>query len=179
MHNICQEDTRFSLYIHQVSDWGGDRITSVKEEMINHELYSEALERLKNSVHKFNYYVHYDKLNSESCVCYANKLNNFIVGADGIVYKCSGNFEIDSNRIGYISKDGIIKKDEVKEALWIFNNKRVMKKCKSCFFSGSCLAGFCPARMVRNLEASYCSFEKEYLGHFLELFGKAVFKIIE
>lgn len=178
LHHICQDDARFSIYMHQVSDWGGERVKEIEDEIIAQDMYSGALEKLKRSPFKFNYYVHFGRLDSESCVCYANKLNYFIVGSDGTIYKCTGNFVEDCNKVGRLESKGILRIDENKEALWVCNVKRVMDKCKTCYYSGNCLFGICPAVQARKLESSLCSFEQQYLDQFLELFGKDVYQII-
>lgn len=179
LHHICGQDSRFSIYMHQVSDWGGERVTRIKEELIVQDMYVGALEKLKKSPFTFNYYVHLGKLDSESCVCYANKLNYFIIGADATLYKCTGNFVEDCNKIGKLESNGQISMDKNKEASWVCNVKRVMDKCKTCYFSGNCLFSICPAVQVRKLDSSICSFEQQYLAHFLELFSKDVYQIIE
>ncbi len=106
LHHICQDDPRFSIYMHQVSDWGGERVSEIKDEIIVQDMYIGALEKLKKSPYKFNYYVHYGRLDSESCVCYANKLNYFIIGSDGTRYKCTGNFVEDCNKVGKLENKG-------------------------------------------------------------------------
>jgi uncharacterized protein len=176
LYSIMGDDKRFSLSIQQVADWGGDRVKDVKDDMISSDDYGYVLDILRVLPYKFNYSSHYNRLNSGVCVCYANKINNIVVGSDGLIYKCTGNFEDDNNKIGRLINGGVMDIAPLKEAQWVSNIRRERSKCENCFFSGNCLSAICPAAIVNNISDIFCSYEMSYLGRFLELFDRSLFQ---
>jgi len=55
----------------------------------------------------------------ESAVCYASRLNSWVVRSDGRLAKCTVAFESDSNNVGRILSDGSFSLDPEKIKPWI------------------------------------------------------------
>jgi len=94
--------------------------------------------------------------------CYAGLPNHYIVGSDGLLYKCSVAFDLPANRIGKIKPDGSFEIDDKKESKWINDNYSNDANCKSCALSYSCLGLHCPLIRIQSNE-SPCPTEKKYI----------------
>jgi uncharacterized protein len=101
-----------------------------------------------------------------SLACYAGKPNNYIIGANGKIYKCSVAFDLDENNIGNIMSDGQLLVDSKKEELWISENSLTDKQCNKCAFDTRCLGLNCPlARIQSSLPP--CPTEKKYIEEYI------------
>ena len=76
-------------------------------------------------------------------VCYAAKRDDYVVGSDGTIYKCTVHFEDKMNRIGYITDNGDFYIDQSKLNYWtkadVFSGA-----CSDCTSKLSCLGIGCP-----------------------------------
>lgn len=175
--NTFNNDSRFNLYIHMASDWGGERVGDFCGEMLSYGQYHEILNRIKKYGVRLNHDSHLSHLNYRGCVCYASRKNSVVIGSDGTLYKCTGDFEFDKNKVGILEKDGTLNYNDNLN-LWLGGIHALDKKCDSCYYSACCLSNSCPAVRVRGLSNDSCSFEKEHMGLFLELFDEKLFYII-
>ena len=164
-------DNRFNFYIHIASDWGGERIAAFNEEMLSKNQYRDILNHILKSGYSLNLSTHFSHLNYKNCICYASQKNSVVIGSDATLYKCTGDFEYEKNKVGILMQNGNMQYNNNFE-LWIGGLHNNDKKCDNCFFSGCCLSNNCPAVRVRGLPNDICSFEKEHLGLFMELFDK-------
>lgn len=80
--------------------------------------------------------------------CYAGLPNNYVIGADGMVYKCTVAFDLEANQIGSINKEGKIQGETAKEKLWTEKNVLTDPVCSSCAFGTSCLGVHCPLTRI-------------------------------
>lgn len=173
------DDPRFSFYIHMASDWGGERVGDFSNEMISVMEYSGLLRKIRSTNIKFNLSSHCSHMNCGGCVCYASKKNSIVIGSDGILYKCTGDFEFEKNKVGVIESNGFMKLNENYYAWLIGDQLKQAIKCQNCFYSACCLSMNCPAVRVRGLDSDICSFEKENLGTFLDMLDDKFFQIVE
>jgi uncharacterized protein len=170
------DDSRFSIYIHMASDWGGEKVKDFSGEMLAQSQYNDILESIKRLKISLNYQLHYTHLNLGGGVCYASKKNSVVIGSDGILYKCTSNFTYDKNKVGMLSSSGDLKFNE-NYYLWLGGIHTVAKKCEKCYYGACCLSMNCLAARIKALDNRGCSFEKENMGLFLELFGKEYFSV--
>ena len=168
------DDPRFTFYVHMASNWGGERVSSFSNEIMNRTQYRELLNKIKQSQYDLNVSAHCSHINYTGCVCYASKKNSIVIGSDGILYKCTGDFEFDKNKVGHLTDRGNLELNN-NYYLWLSGLQEMDLKCKSCFYGACCLSMNCPAVKVRELKNDSCSFEKENLGMFLELFDENKF----
>ena len=171
------DDARFSFYIHMASDWGGERVCSFSNEMLSKSQYRNIISSIINHRIQLNYTSHYSHLNYQSCMCYASRRNSIVIGSDAKVYKCTGDFEFEENNVGKITLNGKLQYNQ-NYYLWLGGINDVEDKCKNCFYGACCLSNNCPAVRVRGLSHDTCSFEKENLGLFLQLFNKNHFSVL-
>jgi uncharacterized protein len=170
-------DPRFSVYVHMASDWGGERVKEIRADILTDNNYMEILKSILQINNQLNYGLHYSRIDAGSCVCYASRKNSVIIGSDGALYKCSGDFIFEQNRVGILTSFGELQFNK-NYYLWIDGIHEIAEKCKLCFFGGCCLSMYCPVIRVKGLDGDTCSFEKDNLGLFLELFKKEYFAVL-
>lgn len=149
-------DKRFGLIWEWVKDWGGDRICSNTELLMNQESYLE-------------YKVYYEKAISlgiqidqgqamsrlGSDLCIASKKNGFLINYDCRVYKCAmalydPDIE-DMNCIGEITQNGSLVIDEYKNAIWTHVSED-LDGCQNCTHYPECMGLICPlAANIRHI----------------------------
>lgn len=171
------DDARFNFYIHMASDWGGERVSAFSNEILSESQYRDIIRSIINYGIQLNYDSHYSHLNYQSCICYASRRNSIVIGSDATLYKCTGDFEFEKNNVGKLTLNGELQYNQNYD-LWLGGIHEVEDKCKNCFYGACCLSNNCPAVRVRELSNDTCSFEKENLGLFLELFSKNHFSVL-
>ena len=160
-------DQRFIMQIHPVGEWGENEDGEFVEEMIDTQeiIYDFLLENEKAS--RFTVEA-YRKL-LQSGVCYAAKRNNYVIGADGKIYKCTVNLYNEQNQIGKFQSPGKMCIDENKLVSWIIQSNDE-NNCVQCAFQQYCHGGYCPA--VKLKKQSSCKFAEESLKKILLLIYK-------
>lgn len=171
------DDARFSLFIHMASDWGGERVDAFSDELLGGSQYKKILQAIQSKKIQYNLSNHHSRLNYQNCICYASRKNSIVIGSDGIVYKCTGDFEYEKNHVGNLKSNGDLEYNKNHD-LWLGVINDVEEKCSKCFFSACCLSMLCPAVRIKGISSSGCSFEKDNLGLFLELFDKKLFSVL-
>lgn len=168
------KDKRFNFYIHMASDWGGSNVKAFNQELLAWQQYRDIISEILQYSKMINFDTHLSHLDYQGCTCYASKKNSVVIGSDGTLYKCTGDFEFEQNKVGKITLDGRMDFNE-NYYLWIGGMCACDKKCDNCYYSACCLSNNCPAVRVRGLNNDVCSFEKEHMGLFLELFDEKLF----
>lgn len=141
-------DPRFPLFWNTVGDWGGD---SVKNVSLCHDLNLHSLmEKEAEGGLNFSYY--YNFMKPGGSVCYASKMNNFVIGSDGVLYKCTIAFENELNQVGFLDEKGKMIIDQDKLALWVTGHENQDQGCQSCYFRPSCQGAVCPLNKILNGE---------------------------
>lgn len=168
MNREFGNDKRFDIFVRPVGDWGGERVKEIKENLCEKEnkIFSILLNYQRNSRLQLNSYE--NLLNSG--VCYAARRNNFIIGSDGIIYKCTLHFDREFNRVGRVLKNGTFNIDKGKLARWV-TPTTLPRKCVSCFNVNNCPGGQCAAqRMIEdeNLNVN-CGYEVNDLDNVLQI----------
>lgn len=171
---MFNDDARFNFYVHMASDWGGERVEDFGDEMLSENQYQDIIKSVLKYGIQINHDSHLAHLNYQGSICYASRKNSIVIGSDGLLYKCTGDFEFEKNQVGMLTEKGEMQYNE-NYSLWLGGLHESDEKCKNCFFSACCLSNNCPAVRVRGLKNETCSFEKEHLGLFLELFDKNLF----
>lgn len=142
--------------------------------MLAKKQYRNIIKSILQYGKKINLTSHFSHLNYQGCVCYASRKNSIVIGSDGTLYKCTGDFEFEKNKVGTLTHNGVLQYNK-NYILWLGGINERDSKCDNCFYSACCLSNNCPAVRVRGLSNEVCSFEKEHLGLFLELFNKNLF----
>lgn len=139
-------DKRFSVYFQGVRDWGGDRITENKVEILANEesyyrkWYDIASKKGLNSAD-------FIAIGPVTGMCEANLKNGYLIYYDGSVHKCSLASQDDKykdiDNIGYIADGGNLVIDSEKAVQWIVNRVH-NKNCYNCELYPICCSGSCP-----------------------------------
>lgn len=168
---LFSDDFRFSFSFQKAADWGGERVKKISGDLMDNDFYMELLKKIAKSNMRLDISSHGALMNGKTCVCYANKRYSFVVGADGLIYKCTGDFKFEQNHVGQL-QDGEMILDSKRHSKWICKGNRKYEKCDECFFSGACLSASCPASFIKNQkeEDGLCLFEKSFIDCFLDLF---------
>jgi radical SAM protein with 4Fe4S-binding SPASM domain len=80
--------------------------------------------------------------------CYAERENQLIVGPTGDLFKCSVSRFEERDRVGYLSDDGRLVKDEVRWHSWVERPISFEKACVDCVFLPLCMGGCRKLRMA-------------------------------
>jgi uncharacterized protein len=137
-------DERFSVRFRPVGRWGGPNDASLtvcdhkSGEVIEYDLMEQALQAglsmqtLQEGMQRFG------------SVCYAASPNHFVIGSDGIVYKCTVAFNDPRNHVGKLDSLGNLHiKPELLEE-WTRSGEETDSGCQACGFRPACQGNICP-----------------------------------
>ena len=171
------DDPRFSLFIQTVSDWGGERVASFHDEIILPS-HAKVLNKLKEHEICLNMPGHCYGLDCSASICYAAKMSSVVIGSDGILYKCTRDFEMAENQVGVLTPEGDLCLNDNWQ-LWLNRVAPKSEKCEGCFYEANCLRAVCPYGLVAGGKEIFCSPEKVNMGAFLEAFNTNLFTVME
>jgi uncharacterized protein len=139
-------DPRFRLLVRPVGRWGGDNDASLdvcgvhEIDEVKDDILSYAMDRSLNNGDDVRF-----ERSLGSNVCYAARPYNFIIGADGLVMKCTVDLDKkDRNIVGRIANDGSLVLDRDKVALWTEPAFASDQKCQKCVVLPLCQGISCP-----------------------------------
>lgn len=155
LYNEFGSHPSFSLILEKVNDWGGDRIASNKQILLNEDSMNDVK---KYAINKgFNLEKQYSK--NASYICNASYKNSFVVRYDLNVYKCSFSWDNEKqdthNLIGKIDNNGDLILDIEKNELWSKTYK-TDEKCVNCVHYPECFGVSCPLTYFFNNKAFNC-----------------------
>ena len=145
-------DSRFALRFYPVGKWGGKNdealdVCGTSGQRVRHELDLLAISKGFQAETKW----HMMRPDNPGNVCYAARPNNFIIGADGKIMKCTIELDTqDHNILGKIHEDGKMEVDVDKLAKWTkpyFEDDAV---CKKCFHLPLCHGSSCPLPRIED-----------------------------
>jgi len=158
--DIFGEDKRFDFNFHNIGDWGETCI-----DVINNNValdFSELAVELGGKSEGILWNL------MPNTYCYAGKKNNYIIGTDGLVYKCTVLLYDERNIIGKLF-NGKLDIDHKKEAIW--TEEKLTNKCNDCSIAISCLNKTCPASTLETVVPN-CVFTRKDLVRMLNLMDK-------
>ena len=138
------DDHRFVPLFKLASDWGGDRINEIRQELLD----PTAVEIIYNRVLKQETPLLLNNITSlylGGMTCNAVRKNKYTISTDGIIAKCDTVSE--DTKIGYIDSMGW-HFDQNKEAQWLFAYRYKGDDCDFCPFRCMCFQGACPKKKV-------------------------------
>lgn len=143
-----EDDYRFSSFWQAAGDWGGDSVREIEETFCSSKDYIQSLKDASKLGIKFNMYR--DMMKPGGSVCYASKRNSYVIGSDGIIYKCTVAFDLDENQVGVLTENGVMQLDYDKYALWVSGHESSDLSCQKCYFRPSCQGASCPLERLKN-----------------------------
>lgn len=137
------DDSRFSFFFRPVGNWGGERIKQMCDNIYDSVSFKKIYEKIltvqsKLSLNFGRFVSFYD--NSTCSACYEN---SYIIGYDGMIYKCSCHFDEPGNKVGFLDCNGTMTLDISKNIRWV-KAPALKETCKKCFFAPACLNMSCP-----------------------------------
>ncbi|MDA2092103.1 radical SAM protein [Bacillus cereus] len=166
------EDKRFQLYFHNIGHWGGENDSQVNicSKDLTFNLLSKTLDYEMNAISAST------KIKPNS-TCYAASPNSFVIGVDGLIYKCTVALYDDVNIVGKLKRNGELELDEEKMKLWTEGGVND-GHCKNCFFASSCHGDSCPLIRIRD-KIRPCPDAKKQVKQYVELMDRQGYKFIE
>lgn len=167
------DDDRFSIYVQQAGDWGGEAVKSFYKELLT-PVQPYVLKKIKEYNITFGRSGHFKELQCELNTCYAAKRNGFVIGADGTIYKCTVHFEMPENQVGKIHADGTVDFNENIEK-WIIPFAEADGRCSECFYKADCFPIKCPYEYILFNHAGCPPMGKINFSAYLERFDDKLF----
>lgn len=165
-------DMRFGFFFRPVYDWGGDSIDGFRENLLDeNRSMVDIINKLIESKYKLNYTEHYFDL-TQASLCYASKLNHYIINPDGSINKCTCADTGGNNLVGQLLYSGEMELDHGKIGMW---SSQYMEdaECKECYLLGQCLKSYCVSEQVlKQKQSKKCYITKQVCGELLLLLDK-------
>lgn len=159
-NELFGDDKRFSFSVHAVKDWGGLGVSKIGQELMNDKEEEKLIKDAFINRKKMDFASHLSVLDKQSNACYTVGKNNYVINADGGIFKCTTDFE---NELGNIN--------DIKSAVdfhniksWV-DYKNVDEDCNDCFFYGACRRLICPKALKMGFKM--CPIEKKCIDELL------------
>jgi uncharacterized protein len=168
------KDPRFIVNFFPIGQWGGpndDELNVLSEK----QAFSQALSLCEMAIDKDLNNVLDNRLKPGGYVCYAARPNSFVIGSDGILYKCTVALYNEKNIVGKLLPDGTMRLNHDNMALWVMNDESEDPGCKTCFFRPACQGASCPLVRIESGKAP-CPPEKKNIQKTLRVVGKEMRK---
>ena len=174
-------DDRFSLSAHLVENWGGESIDKLEDQLVGGNNYGNLIKKILQLKPSISFESHLIDLDSYNAKCYAALRNSYVIGSDGLVYKCTEDFNLPENCIGYLSDDGDLVIDQSKNAKWVDMESLNDGKCSHCTYRGCCLDGPCPKEKIvakKKNRYKYCPRTKNSIYDIMMLINERFYEIL-
>ena len=166
-------DPRFSFYVQQAGDWGGERVKDFSEELAD-SVYASVLHKMKEHGITLGRASHFSELQGELNTCYAAKKNSLVIGSDGMVYKCTVHFDLPENQVGKLHKNGVMDLNE-NYMKWIMPFSEMDVECSNCYNRAGCYPMKCPYALIQYGRAYCPPMSGGNFKVFLECFDDSLF----
>lgn len=139
-----KDDARFFLHFVSVLNLKGEQSADVHlcDSKDLFPFYQYAKERGFD----FDFYKQY--LEPTGSECYASKPNSFVIGTDGMIYKCTVAFNNPLNHVADLKESGEMIIYEDRLSLWLTGGANEDPSCTKCFFRPSCQGNACPLERI-------------------------------
>lgn len=167
------KDSRFSLYVQQAGDWGGERVKKFCGELVP-SVHECVLKKIKEYGITLGRLSHFSELQCETNTCYAAKKNSYVIASDGVIYKCTVHFDFPENIVGKLGSDGSMRLNENFNK-WIMPFAEIDRKCHNCYSRANCFPVKCPYTLMTTGN-TYCPpIGGVNLGMYLKCFHDSLF----
>jgi len=158
------DDSRFNLHFVSVLNLKGEQDANIHlcDTRDLFPFYKTAQEKGFN----FNFYKnHFLPGGSE---CYAANPNSFVIGSDGMIYKCTVAFNNPINHVGNLEENGDMELYEDRLSLWLSGGANEDSACTSCYFRPSCQGNACPLERIESNQTP-CPPIKKNIKRYLDI----------
>ena len=167
-------DDRFYISFFTVKDIEGTAVEELKKDILDNK--RNPMKRIYDLIYENSKSLNLAKelLNPGMSLCYGGKRDNFVIKADGSVYKCTIDFEDKKNQVGILANGKMTLFDKY------YNYISDRYKCAEyyeCFFAPVCTGDPCPKK---DSKQKNCSFLKENMEIVLCIMDKySGFEVID
>lgn len=160
-------DKRFSNHFVPVQKMGGEQDANIhlcdNKDII--PLMEEGIDKGLNFAHPLHMF------QPNRSICYAAKPSSFVIGSDGMVYKCTVAFDDERNHVGQLYEDGQMEIYFDRFALWVANGAAEDTRCQKCHFRPACQGEACPLEKIESGRTP-CPPVKKNMKAYLRLIDK-------
>lgn len=152
---LFANDPRFVLSPEYIGKWGGPNDSTL--DVCNPELASPIKFGLieKSLALGFSDKIAKRFLMSHGNVCYAGRESSIVVGSNGVVYKCTVEFDDPRNAVGRLTSNGQLVINQKLWNMWTQLEGKDTSWCDSCWFFPTCQGRKCP-RTAMNENKPLC-----------------------
>lgn len=158
-------DTRFSLFIKKVNDWGAEGIDNIRDKLISYNDIIEVFEMIKQNPKRLSIKENFSELEFGGRCCMASRRNNYTIYADGMVGRCEN--PSNSMTIGHVNDTTWLSK-YLNYSMWCGQAYNMPTKCDDCSMSPLCFSQECPKQVIEKIEQE-CVLTDTYIKRMLEL----------
>lgn len=179
--DLISDDSRFTLQLNKASDWGGDSVKEITDELFDVQDFIHLCDKINAIPNNIDFSYHLEELNPGDFNCYAGKRNSYCIGSDAKIYKCTESFDLNENNIGVLHSDGSMEIDRYLESLWV-NTADIAEttKCQNCSYSGCCLYSPCPRNTITSkTHVPVCPRTKGNIKNILNLLDETKFTVLD
>jgi uncharacterized protein len=164
-------DPRFSMRFRPVGRWGGPNDHLL--EVCDHAAAEEDEIRLMGLALDagFGLATWKDGMQPFGSTCYAASPRHFVIGSDGVVYKCTVAFNDPRNHVGRIDAQGNLQLDEARVRLWTRSGEETDADCRACSFRPACQGNLCPLERIEGQDKR-CPTPKTHPDRLLPLLAR-------
>lgn len=143
-------DERFNIYYEGIKRLGGanDENVNTLDNISAGISTIEIAEVLKKYKLKSN--VCTERIMPFHHICQATKYNAFIIDYNGVIMKCTLDFNNSDNQIGYLGHDGQMYIDHEKHCKWLTVGFENNDQCKACKLLPLCFGRSCVSDAIHN-----------------------------
>lgn len=172
LYNNFGNDRRFSFLFRPVGDWGGNRVSQMRSEIITD--FSCVLDKMIHSKVQLNYGVYYGLLRNG--ICEAAKRNSYIIKPSGEICKCTCLLDLADNQVGKLDQNGNMNLNKNLLSKWIYRFDKMPHRCTACSMLPVCGNSSCPANCMFSKRDYSCGYENFYIKEILKLFSQNIKK---
>lgn len=158
MNSHFKNDYRFKFYFRPVGDWGGDKVKTITDQLLNNNyaIYDKLSDLNEKNL---DYSMQFLWLGNIG-ICESNQRNYYVINPFGEVLKCTKHLDNPNNKVGYISNHGDLIVNKHILSNWIVNSIKERTQCVSCKSYASCFGVQCPISNRKDCEYSEISAQK-------------------
>jgi len=161
------DDNRFAHHFVPVQMLGGDHDTNIH--LCDTKDILPLMEQAQEEGLTFSLYR--QMFQPYGSVCYAAKPSSFVIGSDGMVYKCTVAFDEERNHVGQLYPSGVMELYYDRLALWLANGAAEDPTCQKCYFRPACQGEACPLERIEK-DRTPCPPTKKNIKAYMRLIAK-------
>jgi uncharacterized protein len=131
---VFSGDYRYKIFLKEISKLGGSADNTLVQ--LQTTARNTVVEAVRKQCAERIEFMHESDHNSVDYICYASKLNSFLIRSDGRIGKCTVALNDDENVIGQLNEDGTMRITPSVLNIWtggLFTGERAQMECPLSF----------------------------------------------